>query len=79
MEHGRYNNIWKIMHEQVKKIFVFILCVLAITNTCIPAGAYVLSGPHLLELMTEKLGAPKRLFVAQQIIMFNQIQDILSG
>lgn len=42
---------------------------------CMQANAYVLSGPHILELMTEKLGKPKKLQVEQKLIIYRDITD----
>ena len=34
-------------------------------------NAYVLSGPHILELMTTKYSKAKRLLVSQKMILYN--------
>jgi len=40
------------------------------------ASAYVLQGPHILELMTQKLGQTKRLFISQTLILYgDQAQE----
>ena len=33
--------------------------------------AYILRGPHILELMTKKFGQPKNMLVKQQVLFFN--------
>ncbi|MBT3312806.1 MAG: hypothetical protein HN737_02465 [Desulfobacterales bacterium] len=60
------------MHEHLKKILIFILGVLLISSTYIPSDAYVLSGSHLLDLMTKRLGTPRRLSVDQKIVLHNK-------
>jgi hypothetical protein len=40
------------------------------------ADAYVLQGPHLLELMTQNLGKSKRLLISQKLILYyDSLQD----
>ncbi len=47
-----------------------IVCVLLAFSPTIIC-AYVLQGPHILQLMTEKMGQAKSLFVSQKVIFFN--------
>ena len=47
-----------------------IICVLLVFFPTIIC-AYVLQGPHILQLMTEKMGQAKSLFVSQKVIFFN--------
>ncbi len=37
----------------------------------LPANAYVLQGPHLLELMTKNIGTTKSLFVSQKLVFYD--------
>jgi hypothetical protein len=43
--------------------------ILALCSTMV--RAYVLQGPHILQLMTEKMGQAKSLFVSQKVIFYN--------
>lgn len=54
------------------KEFILIFLVLA-AFTCFysHSDAYVLQGPHLLELMTKKLGGAKRLLIFQKLVIYN--------
>ncbi|OIN96559.1 MAG: hypothetical protein AUJ48_01370 [Deltaproteobacteria bacterium CG1_02_45_11] len=40
-----------------------------------PANAHVLQGPHILDLMTKKLGTANRLLVSQKLILYNNPQS----
>jgi hypothetical protein len=60
----------------LKKIGLFFLSILIFIYVCPRADAYVLQGPHLLELMTQNLGKSKRLLVSQKLILYyNSLQD----
>jgi len=48
-------------------VFAFAIVALFSTMVC----AYVLQGPHVLQLMTEKMGQAKSLFVSQRVIFYN--------
>jgi len=54
----------------VKKAFIvfFLIIGMGAVNPC--THAYVLQGPHILELMIEKLGRAQRLFVSQKYIFY---------
>lgn len=43
---------------------------LSIAFAAAPAEAYVLKGPHILELMISKYGKAKKVFVSQKLILF---------
>jgi hypothetical protein len=49
--------------------FIIIYVLLAFFPTIV--RAYVLQGPHILQLMTEKMGQAKSLFVSQKVIFYN--------
>ena len=55
------------LKKNTGSIIVFVF--LAIFSTI--AHAYVLQGPHILQLMTEKMGKAKSLFVSQKVIFYN--------
>jgi len=38
----------------------------------VPANAYLLQGPHLLELMTQNIGKTKNLFVSQKLVFYDE-------
>jgi hypothetical protein len=48
---------------------IIIFAFLAIFSTIV--HAYVLQGPHILQLMTEKMGRAKSLFISQKVILYN--------
>jgi len=48
---------------------IIIFAIVAIFSTIV--RAYVLQGPHILQLMTEKMGQAKSLFVSQKVIFYN--------
>ncbi len=47
---------------------IIIFAIVAIFSTIV--RAYVLQGPHILQLMTEKMGQAKSLFVSQRVIFY---------
>lgn len=53
------------------KLYIFLLCFAIIGFFYLPANAYVLQGPHILELMTGKYGKAKTLLVSQRQILYN--------
>lgn len=55
----------------MKKSILIFLILVAFTCFYSHSDAYVLQGPHLLELMTKKLGGAKRLLVLQKLILYN--------
>ncbi len=60
----------------MKKAYVIILVLMAFACFYESADAYVLQGPHILELMTAKLGVPKKLLVSQRLILYdNSLQN----
>jgi len=48
---------------------IFAFAILALFSSIV--RAYVLEGPHILQLMTEKMGQAKSLFVSQRVIFYN--------
>lgn len=59
------------MYKKLKKSIIFFISLIALGSLCLNADAYVLSGPHLLELMTKKLGKAKSLYVSQKLILYD--------
>jgi len=58
------------MHLIQKKIAALMVCFFLIALIISSAQAYVLQGPHILELMIEELGAADSLFVRQKLIFY---------
>jgi outer membrane lipoprotein-sorting protein len=57
-----------------KLLFLFLTGIIFIC-LCPVAGAYVLRGPHILELMTKKLGKAKGLLVSQKLVLYDDSQQ----
>ena len=57
----------------------FILCLLIVFLCSKAILAYVLQGPHIIELMTEKLGLAKSLFVSQKVVFYIMQPQLESG
>ena len=59
-----------MIHYLKKKYgYIFIFAILAIFPAIVQA--YVLQGPHILQLMVEKMGQAKSLFISQKVIFYN--------
>ena len=58
-----------IAYLKKNAVCVVIVAIVAIFSTVV--RAYVLQGPHILQLMTEKMGQAKSLFVSQKVIFYN--------
>jgi len=59
------------MYKKTKKSIFFLLSFAVLLWSFIPANAYVLQGPHLLELMTQKHGKAESLFVSQKLVFYD--------
>lgn len=59
------------MYRKTKKSIFFLLSFAVLLWSFVPANAYLLQGPHLLELMTKNLGKTKSLFVSQKLILYD--------
>jgi len=57
------------------KLYISLLCLATIGFFYLPANAYVLQGPHILELMTDKYGKTKTLLVSQRQILYNSSSE----
>lgn len=55
----------------MKKVAFFFFSVVIFLAVYSPANAYVLQGQHLLELMTQNFKKSKRLFVSQQLVLYD--------
>ncbi len=64
------------MHLFLRKISYILFYSVIITCFILPANAYVLQGPHILELMIQKIGNPKRLHVEQKLLIHCSTLDI---
>ncbi|MBT8357895.1 MAG: hypothetical protein KJO61_09025, partial [Deltaproteobacteria bacterium] len=53
------------------KITIFFLSISILPLFFVPANAYVLQGPHLLELMAQNIGKTESLFVSQQLALYD--------
>lgn len=61
-----------------KLLFIFIAGLFYICISSV-AGAYVLRGPHILELMTKKLGKAKGLLVSQKLVLYDDTRQKIGG
>lgn len=59
----------------LKKILVFTVFFAILLCSYTNAAAYVLQGPHLLDLMIKKYGAAERLSVAQKLIFYDNTRQ----
>jgi len=59
------------MYKKLKIIIVFFLSITVLLWFLVPANAYVLQGPHLLELMIKNIGTTKSLFVSQKLVFYD--------
>lgn len=53
------------------KIMIFCLSITVLLLFFIPVNAYVLQGPHLLELMAQNIGKTESLFVSQKLALYD--------
>jgi len=53
------------------KIMIFCLSITVLPLFFVPANAYVLQGPHLLQLMAQNIGKTKSLFVSQKLALYD--------
>jgi hypothetical protein len=67
------------MNAEYKKRLVFTFLVSILAVFVISAHAYVLQGPHVLDMMIESLGKAKSLFVSHKIIYYRDGFDGDSG
>jgi len=58
-----------------KKILTICLLVLVIFFISSPVQAYVLQGPHIIDLMIEQLGEAKSLYVTQGVIFYRLVSQ----
>ena len=61
-----FNNMTVRSKKKIGYIFCLFIVVLYAKVIC----AYVLQGPHIIELMTEKLGEAESLFVSQKVVFY---------
>lgn len=60
------------MPQFLKRLSIIIIAVFGVSGLFSRADAYVLQGPHILELMVEKLGDAKRLLISQRLIIHDR-------
>ncbi|HUV79187.1 MAG TPA: hypothetical protein VMW06_14145 [Desulfobacterales bacterium] len=60
-----------LLHQHLKKSLIIFFGLALLTCCHVPASAYVLPGPYILELMTQNLGKGKRLLVTQKLVLLN--------
>jgi outer membrane lipoprotein-sorting protein len=63
---------YKIMYKKHKKTITFLISFAVLLWFFVPANAYLLQGPHLLELMTQKHGKAENLFVSQKLVLYDE-------
>jgi len=59
------------MYKKLKKNISYFLSIAVLLCFFVPVNAYVLQGPHLLELMTKNIGTTKSLFVSQKLVFYD--------
>lgn len=59
------------MQKHFKKIPLFFIVIVLLIYVYSQADAYVLQGPHLLELMIQNLGKSKRLLISQKLFLYD--------
>jgi outer membrane lipoprotein-sorting protein len=59
------------MLKRHQKIFVALCFMAVLLLTIGPAHAYILRGPHILELMTQKYGKPRSMLVSQKVLFYH--------
>jgi len=64
-----------MMNQNLKKIALFLFGLVIFSFVCVQVNAYVLQGPHILELMTQKLGKSERLMISQKLIFYDDSQE----
>ncbi len=62
------------MYQYLKKTLVVFISLAVFVFFYSSANAYVLQGPHILELMISKLGRGKRLLVDQRLVLYDTDQ-----
>lgn len=63
------------MHQYLTKSSVIFFTAVIFISICTFANAYVMQGPHILELMVQKLGKPKGLLVSQKLVLYDDNQQ----
>ena len=59
------------MTPRLNKIFTNICALIVIACFCPRAFAFVLQGPHILELMADKMGQAESLYISQKVTFYN--------
>ncbi len=59
------------MHQNLKKIVFLFLSPVIIVSLYALANAYILQGPHILELMVQNIGQAKGLWVSQKLVCYD--------
>ena len=60
------------MYKKHKKTITFLISIAVLLLFFVPANAYLLQGPHLLELMARNIGTTKSLFVSQKLVLYDE-------
>ncbi len=60
------------MYKKPKKNIIYFLSIAVLLWFFVPANAYVLQGPHLVELLTKNIGTTKSLFVSQKLVFYDE-------
>jgi len=59
------------MYNKLKRFIIISISIAVSLWIFVPAKAYVLQGPHLLELMTQNIGTTGSLFVSQKLVLYD--------
>ncbi|MCD6186409.1 MAG: hypothetical protein J7K84_11660 [Deltaproteobacteria bacterium] len=59
------------MNVNIKKILVLLLSITLFLFPCAQTSAYILQGPHILQLTLENIGKSKELLVEQKLTIFS--------
>ncbi len=70
--YGAGGEIGQKDHKSTDSFIVFALSLAILVSFCTPANGYVLTGPHIFELMIEKLGQAKSLLVHQKLVVYDE-------
>lgn len=63
------------MHQYLKKSLVIFFFLVTLVCLYTSTNAYVLSGAHILELMTQNFGKTESLLVSQTLVLYNDSQQ----
>ncbi|MCP4372184.1 MAG: hypothetical protein GY797_29310, partial [Deltaproteobacteria bacterium] len=59
------------MYKKFNKTIIFLISLAVLPLFFVPVNAYVLQGPHLVELMARNIGKTKSLFISQKLALYD--------